>query len=214
MLSKRIFEPVIPTLVVLSASVFSFGGIAYAEVENPRPLSVNNQIIEQRTQEVQDKSAAVKNTGKALSDLEKRKQSLQRQLDAEQQKITEIKQEITKKRAAEKAARKARLQHVEIVRPVTQSMPTTGGARTGCGDNSYAAYIYGMESGGRVPGNCDTTARNAGGCYGIGQACPGSKVAHCGADYACQNAWFTNYAIQRYGSWASAYNFHKANGWW
>jgi len=78
---------------------------------------------------------------------------------------------------------------------------------SGCGDNSYAHFIYEHESG------CNTGAVNALGCRGIGQACPGSKLP-CGADYACQNAYFTNYAISTYGSWANAYSFWLAHSWW
>ena len=51
------------------------------------------------------------------------------------------------------------------------------------------------------------------GCYGIGQACPAGKLAYCGADYACQNAFFTAYA-GKYGGWAGAYAFWVAHGWW
>lgn len=77
----------------------------------------------------------------------------------------------------------------------------------GCGDNQYANYIYMHESG------CNTSAVNYLGCRGIGQACPGSKLP-CGADYTCQNVYFTNYAIARYGSWYSAYVYWLNNHWW
>jgi LysM repeat protein len=86
--------------------------------------------------------------------------------------------------------------------PVPQAAPVAG-----CGDNSYANYIYSHESG------CRTTAMSPNGCYGIGQACPASKIAYCGADYACQNAFFTAYA-GKYGGWAGAYNFWVSHGWW
>jgi resuscitation-promoting factor RpfB len=86
-------------------------------------------------------------------------------------------------------------------------LPTGGGAVAGCGDNSYAHFIYSHESG------CRTTAMNPNGCYGIGQACPASKLAYCGADYACQNAFFTAYA-GKYGGWAGAYSFWVSHGWW
>ena len=88
--------------------------------------------------------------------------------------------------------------------PVVQSGPVSG-----CGDNAYANFIYMHESG------CNPDRWNAGGCYGIGQACPASKIAYCGADYACQNAYFTAYANSRYGGWANAYNTWISNGgWW
>lgn len=73
--------------------------------------------------------------------------------------------------------------------------------------NFYKDFIYQKESGN------NPNAVNSIGCRGIGQACPGTKLP-CGADYACQDAWFTNYAMQRYGSWEAAYNFWVANKWW
>lgn len=86
---------------------------------------------------------------------------------------------------------------------VATPTPTVVG---GCGDNQYAQFIYQHESG------CNLNAVNAGGCRGIGQACPGSKLP-CSADYACQDAYFTAYAA-RYGGWPGAYAFWVANGWW
>lgn len=79
---------------------------------------------------------------------------------------------------------------------------------TNCGDNMYKQYIYQKESG------CRTNAVNSIGCRGIGQACPGSKLPCSNSDFACQDAWFSNYAIQRYGSWEAAYNFWLRNHWW
>ena len=76
-----------------------------------------------------------------------------------------------------------------------------------CGDNEYANYIYMHES------SCRLDAVNSIGCRGLGQACPGTKLP-CGNDYECQNKWFTNYAIQRYGSWEQAYIFWLNNHWW
>lgn len=81
-------------------------------------------------------------------------------------------------------------------------------APSNCGDNFYANFIYSHESG------CDTNRYNSIGCYGIGQSCPASKIAQCGADYACQNAWFTDYANRAYGGWANAYAFWLQNHWW
>jgi hypothetical protein len=90
---------------------------------------------------------------------------------------------------------------------VQPSAPALSAGSSGCGDNEYAHFIYAHESG------CRTTAMSPNGCYGIGQACPASKLAYCGADYACQNAFFTAYA-GKYGGWAGAYAFWTAHGWW
>lgn len=78
-------------------------------------------------------------------------------------------------------------------------------AAANCG--TPKACIYMKESGN------NPAAVNSIGCRGIGQACPGTKLP-CGADYACQDAWFTNYAITRYGSWDAAWVFWQANKWW
>lgn len=71
-------------------------------------------------------------------------------------------------------------------------------------------FIYFHESGN------DPTKWNGSGCLGLGQACPASKLlAACpNMDYACEDAWFTNYAVARYGSWQGAYQFWLAHNWW
>jgi resuscitation-promoting factor RpfB len=72
-------------------------------------------------------------------------------------------------------------------------------------------YIIGRESGWR-PG-----ALNAGGCAGLGQACPASKLARACPDWqtnpVCQLQFFGGYA-GRYGGWQGAYNFWIVNHWW
>lgn len=77
-------------------------------------------------------------------------------------------------------------------------------------DGSAKMNIYMHESGN------DPKRANASGCLGLGQACPGSKLlAVCpGLDYACEDAYFTQYAVGRYGSWEAAWAFWQANSWW
>ncbi|HEU4914719.1 MAG TPA: ubiquitin-like domain-containing protein [Candidatus Saccharimonadales bacterium] len=76
----------------------------------------------------------------------------------------------------------------------------------------YADYVIEHES------RWNPAALNSRGCAGLGQACPGSKLAAaCPAwrtDAVCQMKYFHSYAIGRYGSWQEAYNFKKAKGWW
>lgn len=80
------------------------------------------------------------------------------------------------------------------------------------GDYYYADYVIGHESGWR------TGAVNAAGCYGLGQACPGGKLANAcpnwQSDPVCQLEFFTNYANSRYGSWYQAYLAWSRQGWW
>jgi uncharacterized protein YabE (DUF348 family) len=117
------------------------------------------------------------------------------------------------------------LQEVQVSEPVTQTQ-TKGTKSTVSGDkqqwmrdagipeDQFAAvdFIIGHESGWR-PG-----AQNAGGCAGLGQACPGSKLARVCPDWqidpVCQLKFFNGYAVGRYGSWNGAYNFWLAKHWW
>lgn len=87
----------------------------------------------------------------------------------------------------------------------TAQMPT---ASYPVSADSAKAFIYSHESGN------NPNATNPSGCYGIGQDCNGVVRSQCGADYACQDAYFTSYMTRRYGSWEAALAFWKANGWW
>ena len=105
-----------------------------------------------------------------------------------------------------------------VVQPTPQPQPQSEAVATpqpppvvgvtNCGDNPYKQFIYQHESG------CRTDAVNSIGCTGLGQACPGSKLPCSLSDWVCQDNWFSNYAIQRYGSWEAAYSFWLNNHWW
>jgi len=117
------------------------------------------------------------------------------------------------------------LQDVTIQEPVTQivakgtyvniptdktAIMTAAGVSTG--DLMYADYVISHES------HWNPGATNANGCAGLGQACPGSKLAaacpNWQNDPICQMKFFDSYAEGRYSSWADAYD-HKLNyGWW
>lgn len=70
------------------------------------------------------------------------------------------------------------------------------------------AFIYSRESGN------NPNATNPNGCYGLGQDCNGRVRALCGADYACQDEYFTSYMAGRYGTWENAVAFWNTHGWW
>lgn len=77
-------------------------------------------------------------------------------------------------------------------------------------DNEYKLFIYNHESGN------DPKKWNSSGCVGLGQACPASKLLDVcpDLDYACEDTFFTNYAVSRYGGWYEAYLFWIAHRWW
>lgn len=105
---------------------------------------------------------------------------------------------------------KKRFKVVEVVyaKEEAKTVATPVNIPDGCvPDNKYASFIYMKESG------CDPSAVNPSGCRGLGQACPGDKLP-CTADFACQHAWFTQYANDRYGGWEQAYNAWQNQGWW
>lgn len=70
-------------------------------------------------------------------------------------------------------------------------------------------FIYNKESG----NNPNSINRSSGEC-GLGQALPCSKMGCALGDYACQDAFFTKYAMNRYGSWENAKAFWLKNSWW
>lgn len=69
------------------------------------------------------------------------------------------------------------------------------------------AFIYFKESTNRT----DAINKESGAC-GIGQALPCSKLPCTLQDYACQDKWFTDYAMQRYGSWSAAKEYWLCTG--
>jgi uncharacterized protein YabE (DUF348 family) len=79
------------------------------------------------------------------------------------------------------------------------------------GDYGYVNYIISRES------NWNPGSLNGAGCAGLGQACPGAKLAAaCPAwqvDAVCQLRYFSGYA-GRYGGWSGAYNHWINSGWW
>ena len=92
-----------------------------------------------------------------------------------------------------------------VVVPTPVAVPVSD---SGCGDNYMANYIYMHESG------CRLNAIAPNGACGIGQAWPCAKLPCSLSDYACQNAFFTDYANSRYGGWAGAYQPWLQTQWW
>lgn len=77
--------------------------------------------------------------------------------------------------------------------------------------NPYVANIITAET----HGNYQDV--NSIGCIGVMQSCTGGLAKACPnwrSDDICQLNFFYYYMTQRYGSWANAWAFHIANGWW
>lgn len=96
-----------------------------------------------------------------------------------------------------------------ITLPVASTQPTAPIVSLVPVVSDYKILIYNAESG----NNPAAINRSSGAC-GLGQAEPCSKMPCSLSDYACQDAYFTNYMLSRYGSWAAAWAFHLLHGWW
>lgn len=124
-----------------------------------------------------------------------------------------------------KTGAKTQIQAVVVQEPVTQVVARgtyiniavdkqQAMSAAGIPQSDWAAvdYIISRESGWK-PGSV-----NAGGCAGLGQACPGSKLINAcpnwRTDTTCQLNFFGGYAKGRYGTWQGAYNFWISHHWW
>lgn len=160
-------------------------------------LNERQYKLETLQTELQTVQAQKADTESQLKEKEAREADLKSQIDKLNRDLQTKRQNQAKLASVKKVVPKQTVRKAAPLKPVS-----------GCGDNFYANFIYMHESG------CRTDAVNSKGCRGIGQACPGSKLPCSNSDYACQNAFFTKYAMDRYGSWEAAYNFWQANRWW
>lgn len=179
----------------LATLTFSF--LALLQLHNPTPVLdahrvADSEAIVSSYITLQPFSSSVKN-GFPDRSIEA---EIARQVDAqkEQARLEAIR--------AEQAAK-------SVVTPQAQK-PVETAQNTPTDANADKMFIYMKESGN------NPLAKNSAGCLGLGQACPGSKLlAVCPTlEYACQDAFFTNYAISRYGSWEAALTFWQKNNWW
>lgn len=116
------------------------------------------------------------------------------------------------KHAAEVAAQEAaQAEQVAQARGVAaqQAAQAQAAAQVAVSDNAAMLFIFSHESGNN-PGAINASS----GACGLGQALPCSKMPCSLSDYACQVNFFTQYAVDRYGSWAAAYSFWVAHAWW
>ena len=101
--SKRLLRLPLTTLSVLFVSVILFGGVAHAD---PLPLTEQQQVIKQQSQEVDKKTFVLQTTTQEIQSLEQKKLTLLSQLEQENKTIGELKQKVEDKRAAAEAEKK------------------------------------------------------------------------------------------------------------
>lgn len=172
-------------------------------------ITRNKEHLEFQKVEIQSKEAEIKQLQIDYESLGTKQKEILEKHNASQGEIDKLNKEKEdlidrQKQLEEQLSVKLEQQRLAKIKSATPVASAAVGCNTG---NQYKDFIYMKESG------CNPSAVNSIGCRGIGQACPGSKLP-CGADFACQDAWFSNYAIQRYGSWEAAHSFWLKNHWW
>jgi hypothetical protein len=135
--------------------------------------------------------------------------------EEERQRIADEEAAAKAAKEAEEAAEAARAQ--QATTPLSPPKYSGGGspaewmAAAGIAESDwgYVDFIASKESG----WNPNATNASSGAC-GLIQAYPCSKVPGNGYDPVDNLRWANGYAVDRYGSWASAYAFWTANHWW
>lgn len=196
-------------LALLVIGLIGFVGVGVSNVVK------NNQKVQLQDVQLQDRSTQIKQLQLKYNVLNKNLDNELQQKNVNDQKVKQLEQEkadLEKQTQDLQSQLQAKLNAKNTIASastrIASAIVPSASASSGCGDNEFAAYIYQHESG------CSTTALNSGGCFGIGQDCNNTVKTQCGASYDCQNAYFSRYAIARYGSWQGAYNFWVGHGWW
>lgn len=210
--------------VAASALIISYGGIA--AFDNYKSIRADQQQIihlQLEREQLHKEREELKNKSRDLQEVNVK---TQQQLDQQKQTEDQLKKEIEQLKVVK--AERQRLAAIAAA-PKVSAQPSQGssvaaGWHYECRSQraavqaavselglasqwQYIDYIFGKES-------CHDPGRlNSGGCGGLGQACPLSKLG-CGPnDIKCQVLWFNNYA-QSKGGWASAYNIWLSKHWW
>lgn len=159
-----------------------------------------NHRLDMKTRTIRDAGIEIQ---KSINQQKDFQQNLQQQID-------ELKSKVEAKKAEE--ARIAALPKPSFPpAPVAEASGSCSEWMTQAGitDTANAYTLIMRESG------CRPTARNASsGAYGIPQALPASKIAHCGNDPICQLQWMQGYVMRRYSSWSNAVQFHNTHHWY
>lgn len=190
-------------LIVAAVFVVGFAALGISDI------TTKNDKIQLKAIELKSKSTELKTLELKYDHLEVELDKADKTNKEQIQKLETDKQHLEqeRQRLEKEVAVKKQNKAVAAGRLNNAAVAATGTAHASAQGNTAKMFIYMHESGN------NPAAVNSIGCRGLGQACPGSKLP-CGNDYACQDAYFTNYAMQRYGSWEAAYSFWLSHRWW
>jgi len=185
-------NPKILKKLALAFAIVIVSGFAYVHFLMPHTLEAKQRVKLESTvhQLQQTKQQLIDEQSKSKADDE-----------AKTKQIEELNKQIQEKDAQLQAKAAAKTVYAASApqQAKTYALP----------EDEAKAFIYSHESGNN-PGAINPN----GGACGLGQALPCSKMPCSLSDYACQDQFFTNYMLQRYGSWNNARAFWIANNWW
>jgi len=122
--------------------------------------------------------------------------------------IEELKVQLQSKLDAKaRLAAQQAAQAAAVTKVASQAVPHAEAAPVA--SNEAKMFIYMKESGNRT----NAINKSSGAC-GLGQALPCAKMGCSLTDYACQDAFFTKYMQNRYGTWENAKAFWLSHKWW
>lgn len=184
-------------------------------------LGINNLVS--NNQKLRLQNLQIKTKTDTIQQLEFNHDSIQDQLKTEkekgnqnEQKVKELEQKdldnqkkIDDLEAQVQAQLEKKRLDAERLASANRALTLTATASAASNNGSAKMFIY-MHESGNNPGAIN---KSSGAC-GLGQALPCSKLPCSLSDYACQDSWFTNYMLQRYGSWENAKAFWQSHRWW
>jgi len=195
------------TKILATLAVLSLLGIAILGLRHIKNL--DNQIQLKQIQ-LKDNSARLKLLDSKYIELNKELEAKDVDKAKVEQQLKDLQIERDKLQADLQAKKEQKAKDLAV--KAEQALQATVSsqkayATTGCTDAK--SCIYFKESGNRT-----NAINTSSGACGIGQAWPCSKMPCTLQDYACQDAFFTNYAQTRYNGWENAWAFWQANHYW
>lgn len=195
---KKLIKPLL-ILVVVAFAVLGINNV----VTTNNKIELRQVELKSTTSELKQLQLKYDNLNFELDNTDAKNSEKIKQLEAEKLKLEQEKLELEQQVSAKKEANRIAAEKVNDAAGLSEVAYATSNDIDCNNQVTAKAFIYCHESGNN-PG-----AINSGGCRGLGQACPGSKLP-CGNDYACQDQWFTSYMLQRYGTWEKAQAFWLA----
>jgi len=189
-------------LKTIALAVLLIGFVAIGVVT----LRTNAQQLEVKKLEIKSKQAELIKLNSKYDEAIDQKAKTEQEKAEQLKKIEQL--EAEKKRIEAELQVKREKQEAERQRIAQATKQVTGSTAYAAGGDAKM-FIYMKESG----NNPNAVNKSSGAC-GLAQALPCSKMNCALGDYACQDAWATNYMQSRYGTWENAKAFWLANHWW